>query len=92
MKAIMSDLKEVWQSMMLGFFAMLPGIFFVGFFQLVSHLVGIDYENNMIPIVLFGGACGGVWLCKKFILITIEKMPDQTSKWEVYGLIKNGKK
>jgi len=89
MNAVMSGLKEVWQSMMLGFFAMLPGIFFVGFFQLLAHLVGIDYENNMIPIMLFGGACGGVWLSKKFILITIEKMSDQSNKREIYQALKD---
>ena len=89
MKAINSGAKEVWRSMYLGFFAMLPGVMFAGFLTLIMNLFGVDYEKHMIPLMLFGGACGGVWTSKKIILIAIEKMSDKATKWDIYEKIKS---
>ena len=68
---------------------MLPGLMFVALLTLIASLIGIDYESNVIPIMLFGGACGGVWTSKKMTLITIEKMSDQATKWDVYEKVKS---
>ena len=90
MNAIKSGVKEVWRSMYFGFFAMLPGLMFVGLLMLIGTVLGIDDEKYMIPIMLFCGACGGVWTSKKVILIKIERMSDQTTKLDVYAKVKSG--
>jgi Na+-transporting NADH:ubiquinone oxidoreductase subunit NqrE len=89
MNAIKSITKEVWRSLYLGFFAMLPGLMFVALLTLTASLIGIDYDSNIIPIMLFGGACGGVWMSKKMTLIVIEKMSDNATKWEIYEKVKS---
>jgi hypothetical protein len=89
MNAIISGVKELLRTMYLGFFAMLPGVMFVGLLTLIASVVGIDYESNMTAIMFFGGACGGIWLSKKITLTKIEKISDQATKWDVYEEVKN---
>lgn len=87
---VKENVIAVIKTLMYGLFGILPAILFAGLIGGFLVLLGIDDKVNENFFYIYVGACGGDWLRKKLILKEIEKLQDDSTKWDIYSKLKNG--
>jgi hypothetical protein len=78
----------MWNTLIYGFFGMLPGILFAAIPAYFISLLDAERVIGMHAVLLYGGSCGGYWLAKKMLMQEIKKMPANASKSDVLEALK----
>ncbi len=81
---IKDNFRVVYITMFYGLFGIVPAILFAGLIGGVLAVLGVADKVNENFFYIYAGACGGYWLRKKLSLLTIEKLPDDATKWDVH--------